>query len=416
MSSIPTSTPVYITKNGLRFVKPYNFPYKASVKQRWFGRTVFDVYTSEFRDKPANNYLLNILNGNFTLRKNPNSLKNHVDYFGSCLLHDVRITKNDKIFHIDHIHEPPVPSLSSSSMVLHNNTNKIPNDEGFTIPVIYQDDDIIVVNKPPGIPSLPVNQYRFNTVIEILKIERGFKQLFPVHRLDKLTSGVLIFGKSLEAAVRFKQLIKVAGTVEKTYVAKVKGHFEITSGSKCSYSCFNVGDIIKNKDGSITLDQHVIHIYAALKQVRNLPAASKFKLLSYDPFKDESLVECKPITGKTHQLRIHLRNLGFPIINDPLYGPNKIYSRIITHRDQLSLNEWDTYLNGLFSLAQKLKLQKKVRDDGESSKCDVCKIQLFKDPVPEDLFICLHSRSYQLTVPEKEKTYLFEAELPDWYH
>ncbi|GME96482.1 unnamed protein product [Ambrosiozyma monospora] len=280
------------------------------------------------------------------------------------------------------------------------------------IPVIHQDDDIIVVNKPPGIPSLPVNQYRFNTVIEILKNERGFKQLFPVHRLDKLTSGVLIFGKSSEAAHHFKQLIRVAGKIEKTYVAKVKGHFEIGSRSELGLS----GDITLNKDESVTLDQHVIHIYAALKQIKNLPAASKFKLLSYDPIKDDSLVECKPITGKTHQLRIHLRNLGFPIINDPLYGSNKIYSRIITHRDQLSHDEWDTYLNGLFSLSKKLKLQKKLGDDvGDMNKCDVCKIHLFKDPVPEDLFICLHSKKYQLTVPGKERTYLFEAELPVWY-
>ena len=79
--------------------------------------------------------------------------------------------------------------------------------------VIHEDDDWVVVDKPPSIPVHPCGRYRHNTVIFILAKELGYKHLHTVHRLDRLTSGVLIFSKSSAKARVMEQLIKARETL-----------------------------------------------------------------------------------------------------------------------------------------------------------------------------------------------------------
>ena len=180
------------------------------------------------------------------------------------------------------------------------------------IKIIRNDDKFLVVDKPPSLPVHPCGRYRFNTVLALLYKEYGFgrDQLFICHRLDRLTSGVLIFAKNSEVSNQFmKELCE--RKVQKEYLCRVEGDFP---------------------DGEVTVDQPLeqINHKLGLSIVSKSPAAKEsktvFKKLSFNG--KSSLVHCIPKTGRTHQIRVHLQYLGYPIINDNLYnsyafGPNK---------------------------------------------------------------------------------------------
>jgi len=101
---------------------------------------------------------------------------------------DYIVKNNDFITHVVHRHELPVT--------------------GQKIQVIHEDSNWVVVDKPPSIPVHPCGRYRHNTVIFILAKELGYRQLNTVHRLDRLTSGVLIFSKNSAKARMMEQLIR----------------------------------------------------------------------------------------------------------------------------------------------------------------------------------------------------------------
>lgn len=125
-----------------------------------------------------------------------------------------------------------------------------------------------------------------------------------MHRLDRLTSGIVIFGKTSEAAaetsVQFRE-----HTIIKKYVARVSGQFP-----KGCTSVDQPIDVVDKSRGVCRVDAVV-----------GKESKTEFTLLRYDSEGDESIVECRPYTGRTHQIRVHLKYLGFPIVNDPLYGP-----------------------------------------------------------------------------------------------
>jgi hypothetical protein len=162
--------------------------------------------------------------------------------------------------------------------------------------------DLIVVNKPSSIPVHPAGRYRHNSLVYILAREHNMRNLHLVHRIDRMTSGLLIMATSSRVASKFSQLIQ-SSMVKKTYLARVTGRFP---------------------DGEIVVDQPILTTIHAMgyNEVHpdGKPCQTIFRLRSYDAEGDSSLVECQPITGRTHQIRVHLKHLGHPITNDPLYG------------------------------------------------------------------------------------------------
>jgi tRNA pseudouridine synthase 8/2,5-diamino-6-(5-phospho-D-ribitylamino)-pyrimidin-4(3H)-one deaminase len=106
--------------------------------------------------------------------------------------------------HTVHRHEPPVTAEP--------------------IKIIHETDEILVVNKPGSIPIHPTGRFRHNTVVFILAAEKGYTKLHLVHRLDRLTSGLLLLAKTSECANRIAQQIK-SSNVRKEYIAKVIGNF-----------------------------------------------------------------------------------------------------------------------------------------------------------------------------------------------
>ncbi|XP_026844499.1 RNA pseudouridylate synthase domain-containing protein 2-like [Drosophila persimilis] len=265
----------YYFENGLRKVYPYFFTFTTFTKGRWVGEKILDVFAREFRAHPAEEYKRSIETGKLTV----NYEKVPVDY---------RLKHNDLLANIVHRHEVPV-SLQS-------------------ITIVHMDEDIVVVNKPASIPVHPCGRYRHNTVVFILAKSHNLKNLRTIHRLDRLTSGLLIFGRTSKKARELEQQIRNR-QVQKEYICRVEGRFP---------------------DGIIECNEPIQVVSYKIGVCRVSPngkdCRTTFRRIS--EVGDCSIVLCKPLTGRMHQIRVHLQYLGYPIVNDPLYnhevfGPSK---------------------------------------------------------------------------------------------
>lgn len=196
--------PLPATNRFLRVIKPYPFTHCVFVKQRWIGEKIIDVFESEFGSYPKLYYENAIESGRILV----NSKKVGLDH---------TLKSGEKILHVLHRHEPAVEILCSSR----DNNNKK------EISIIHQDNDILVVDKPSTMPVHPCGSYNLNSLFNILISQSSNKiqKLYTVHRLDRLTSGLVIIGKNPQTAQKFIQ--KVANRVgcNKYYLAKVKGRF-----------------------------------------------------------------------------------------------------------------------------------------------------------------------------------------------
>lgn len=160
-------------------------------------------------------------------------------------------------------------------------------------PVIYEDDNVIVFNKPAGMLSIKKGAYLDETAIE------DFGEI--VHRLDRDTSGVIIVAKNAETKSKLQKQFAERKT-HKCYYALVCGH------PKQPHALINV-PLTRNLKKPTT--------FIADKDGRE--AITEYKVIaSNERF---SLVELKPRTGRTHQLRIHMAHIGAPILGDPVYNP-----------------------------------------------------------------------------------------------
>lgn len=244
----------------------------------------------------------------------------------------------DIIYHSVHFHEP------------------IPKK----IDIIKDEGDYVVVNKPAGIPAHPTGGYVFYSVT---------KALFPnekvgcVNRLDLPVSGVLIIVRKNHEKVH-----DMLENASKYYVAKVKGFFP---------------------DEEI-VDKPIGATNGRMYDINDKGKASKtlFKRLNYQ--NGHSIVQCQPITGRTHQIRIHLKYLGFPIVNDMLYGDGK---------DPLSDDSYESCDEDISEY-----------DDQIKYKCivDHCKGENNRSFHFKNSFICLHAWKYEFNGN------VYEAEWPIW--
>ncbi|CAG5121825.1 unnamed protein product [Candidula unifasciata] len=257
----------YYFENGIRKVYPYTYVFATHAKGRWVGRKLWDVLEQEFGYSHPDELMKSFESGMIHVNGNRASL-NYV------------LRDNDYVCHRTHRHENPVTAAP--------------------LEIIENNNDVLVINKPSSIPCHPCGRYRFNSVAFILGKEMGLTNLRGIYRLDRLTSGVLIFCKTQEMTKTLMGQV-ARRQVQKEYVCRVVGRFP---------------------DGTVKVDQPLKPLSNKLRlQVVSPTGKSSqttFTRISYNG--KSSVVRCVPHTGRTHQIRVHLQYLGFPILNDAFYN------------------------------------------------------------------------------------------------
>ena len=166
----------------------------------------------------------------------------------------------------------------------------------FDIPVLHQDADIVVVDKPHFLATMPRGRHVAQTALVRLRRELGLPELSPAHRLDRLTAGVLLFTTRRELRGTYQTLF-ARGLVRKTYLARAAVDPALA-----------LPRVVRSR---------IIKRRGHLQAVSEPGAPNAETLVELqDP---DGLYRLTPRTGRTHQLRVHLASLGVPIAGDPLY-------------------------------------------------------------------------------------------------
>src|SRR5918995_7083410 len=189
--------------------------------------------------------------------------------------------------------------------------------------LLYEDTDIVVVNKPAGLLTIATDSEKTRTAYFILTdyVRKGHRRsrnrIFIVHRLDRETSGILMFAKTIEAKLSLQQHWD---TAEKKYLAVVHGSLEKETEIISSY-------LLENK-------AHLV--YSTSDRSKGRLARTAYRVLKQT--EDFALLEVDLLTGRKHQIRVHLADIGHPIVGDTKYGKeNKGYRRLALHAYSISV-------------------------------------------------------------------------------
>lgn len=271
-------------KCDIRIIQPYPITHQFKAGTEFEGKSLLHLMTVRFPFKKKEEWRMKINSG-------------LVGINGSKALPESLLKNSDEIFHHNpHVIEPSVPAAAD---------------------VLQDESDYLLIYKPAPMPMHPGGRYFKNTLTAILE-EKGYHNLRIVHRLDAVTSGIVLFAKNKifakKAMICFTQ-----EQVQKVYYAHVSGI------PKESY--MEIDTPIRRKNG------FVFESHAGLENSKK--AFTKFEVV--ESYEHSSLIKCLPVTGRTHQIRLHLEHWGFPIIDDPIYGPKGDKSSRKTQNKSISL-------------------------------------------------------------------------------
>lgn len=206
-------------------------------------------------------------------------------------------------------------------MPIDNNFVYMPPQEPLTI--VYEDDDLVVIEKPAGLLSVPgrLPEHQDSAYLRVLE---KYPQAKITHRLDMATSGILMFAKHRDAEVAVSKMFQ-ARTVKKNYIALIQGKLE-------GEGCVEVPLITDWENRP----RQMVHF--------ELGKAAKtvYQALDYSQAEDISRVLLTPVTGRSHQLRVHMQYIGHPITGDKLYHPEPYQSplkRMALHASYLAFKQ-----------------------------------------------------------------------------
>ncbi|WP_068672460.1 RluA family pseudouridine synthase [Oceanobacillus sp. Castelsardo] len=206
--------------------------------------------------------------------------------------------------------------------------------EDIPLDIIYEDNDLLVVNKPKGMVVHPSAGHQTGTLVNALLYHckdlsgiNGVERPGIVHRIDKDTSGLLVVAKNDLSHTDLSEQL-ASKTIKRKYEAIVHGQIPHETG------------VIDAPIGRDPKDRQRMGIVDKGK-----PAVTHFRVLRSYP--DYTHIECQLETGRTHQIRVHMRYIGFPLVGDPKYGPRKtletdgqvLHAKILGFRHPRK-NEW----------------------------------------------------------------------------
>jgi 23S rRNA-/tRNA-specific pseudouridylate synthase len=285
---------------------------QTNTKGKWCGKSVLQVVRQEFADVSKE---LEVILGHNLLRVNGKIVTKE---------DDVKMKNMDIIDRIVHWHEPPV-------LVPERIPVEIASIPGAVIEEYNLNETeatLLICDKPSSVPVHPTGPYFSNSLTVMVEAQCGLepKSLFPCHRLDRVTSGLTICTSHVEVS-RMVQSKMDKGSVRKLYIAKVQGKFpskqasfgevQLERNTLINFRYLEDVDAIE-----IDAPIHAADPTAGIRVIANggKPSTSRFRRVSYNADEDTSLIVCHPVTGRGHQLRVHLQALGYPITGDILYG------------------------------------------------------------------------------------------------
>jgi 23S rRNA pseudouridine955/2504/2580 synthase len=277
--------------------------------------------TSEFAGQRLDNFLFTYLKGV------PKTRIYRIIRKGEVRINKGRIKPDYRLVAGDMLRIPPVRQGEVRSEISLSENDKLARS--LLDNILYEDDGLLVINKPSGIAVHGGSGLSFG-VIEAVRYLRGAeKSLELVHRLDKETSGCLMIAKRRSVLRAIHEQLQ-AGDVEKVYWALVQGAWQ--GGQSISAPL---------KKNQLSSGERIVRV-----SEEGQPSLTEFKVLAAFPKNSPvvTLMEAKPKTGRTHQIRVHAAHAGNPIVGDPKYGDNKFNtemknkgcSRLFLHAKKLT--------------------------------------------------------------------------------
>jgi tRNA pseudouridine65 synthase len=184
---------------------------------------------------------------------------------------------------------------------------------GCELEILYKDEYLVAINKPSGllVHKSPIDRHEKRFALQLLRDQLG-QYVYPVHRLDKPTSGVLLFALDKTTAQVMSDRFRM-NAIHKTYVAIVRGYTK--ENETIEYALKQMLDTKKQKELGITKEaQDAITQYERLATIELPYAVSRYPVARY------SLVRLRPQTGRKHQLRRHMKHIFHPIVGDTKHG------------------------------------------------------------------------------------------------
>ena len=401
----------YEIQGELRCVTPYVYVYSTFTKKRWIGQKILDMYVNDFGTNRASYYVTALDIGLITVNE-------------ATVTSDYVLKDRDIIHNYVHRHEPPVKYVPAQDMI------------------VYEDECMLVIDKPASIPVHAGGSYRNNSLLNILAAEHDTHDFKLIHRLDRLTSGLVLISKDKSLAAQMGQALmrKSADcsdskdSVQKLYLARVHGKFLDGSEEVANHELhgdilsWNAENHLLTLEEETTWSQGLVYIscgirccdskhgvYECAREGDDTKSAmTRAKLISYDAISNTSLVKCEPVTGRTHQIRLHLTLVGHPIVNDPNYGfdgnvaMKKIKKQVQEEADEQFVPDYEAL--------SRLEANVQVKDPNELCKlvCVACNRGLeaaFRERHLRYHGIDLHAYRYRISLQD-DRLFDYHTKLP----
>lgn len=378
---------------------------KCYTKGKWCGRPVIDIVQEEFKELSRPDRLQASLRHGLLML-------NGVALEASTVA-QTKLKGSDILSRILHWHEAPVlvPETIGVTKV------SLPTRLLETCGLESGDASIYVCDKPSSLPVHPAGPYFANVLTFLVEaqLELSPKTLHPVHRTDRVTSGLTLCCTNPKVARIFHKSLS-EGAVRKMYIAKVKGRFP---SDKRELNTTEANVVWSEESDSIEVDGPVYTSDPAngvrIISEKGKQSRSRFRLVYYDPASETSVILCFPVTGRNHQLRLHLSHFGFPILQDVQYGGAPAMT-----------NDVDKGEAAIQQMRHALISVDRENDTDPRKACSVCNDEatgVEKSFTPAQLLkegygIMLHAYRYEVTFADqlKEKTSVeYSVGLPEWF-